>query len=149
MRFRSTFKYATSDFTGISKSSSIKKARLQLAFSKALGLGNAGKVLSLVFELLLKKRKLTMTFKAIRDKQPGYMSEVFKFNHSNMYQLRSNDCKLYLKKPSTEFMKESFSYREASASNDLPTMSSKFNGCNQLSTRSFETLINNYSNALG
>ena len=35
-----------------SKSSSIKKARLRLAFSKALGLGNAGKVLSLVFELL-------------------------------------------------------------------------------------------------
>ena len=53
MRFRSTFKYTTSDFTGISKSSSVEKARLRLAFSKALGLGNAGKVLSLVFELLL------------------------------------------------------------------------------------------------
>ena len=52
MRFRSTLKYATSDFTGISKSSSIKKAVLGLAFSKALGLGNAGKVLRLVFELL-------------------------------------------------------------------------------------------------
>ena len=53
MRFRSTFKYTTSDFTGISKSSSITKARLRLAFSKALGLGNAGQVLSRVFELLL------------------------------------------------------------------------------------------------
>ena len=47
---KSTFKYATSDFTDISKSSSIKKIR-RLAFEKALGLGNAGKVLSLVFEL--------------------------------------------------------------------------------------------------
>ena len=52
MTFGSTFKYATSDFTGISKSSSIKKTRLWLAFSKTLGLGNVGKVLSLVFELL-------------------------------------------------------------------------------------------------
>ena len=53
MRFRSTFKYAISYFTGISKSTSIKKARLRLAFSKTLGLGSARKVLSLVFELLL------------------------------------------------------------------------------------------------
>ena len=52
MRFRSTFKYATSDFTGISKPSSIRKGHLRF-ISKALGLGNAGKVLSLVFELLL------------------------------------------------------------------------------------------------
>ena len=52
MRFRSTFKYANSVFTSISKTSSIKKARLRLVFLKALELGNAGKVLSLVFELL-------------------------------------------------------------------------------------------------
>ena len=58
IRFRSTLKYVTLDFTGISKSSSIKKARLRLAFSKALGLGNAGGVLSLVFELLLTKQGL-------------------------------------------------------------------------------------------
>ena len=32
----------------------IKKARQRLAISKALGLGNAGKVLGLVFELLHK-----------------------------------------------------------------------------------------------
>ena len=42
-------KYATSDFTGISKSTSIKK----VAFLKALGLGNADKVLSCVLEPLL------------------------------------------------------------------------------------------------
>ena len=35
----------TSDFTGISKSSSIEKFRLGLAFSNVVGLGNAGKVL--------------------------------------------------------------------------------------------------------
>ena len=48
LRFKSTFKYARLDFTSISKSSSIRKARLGLAFSKVLGHGNAGKVLSAV-----------------------------------------------------------------------------------------------------
>ena len=38
MRFGSTFKYATSDFAGISMSSSIKKALLRLAFEKLLDL---------------------------------------------------------------------------------------------------------------
>ena len=37
----------TSDFTGISKSSSIEKFRLGLAFSNVVGLGNDGKVLNL------------------------------------------------------------------------------------------------------
>ena len=46
MRFRSTFKYATSDITGA-------RALKRLAFPKALGLGNAGNVLCLVFVLLL------------------------------------------------------------------------------------------------
>ena len=43
LRLRSTFKYATSDFT-------MQKACLR-PFSKALGRGNTGKVLSLVFQL--------------------------------------------------------------------------------------------------
>ena len=38
MRFRSTFKYATSDFTDISKSSSIKKAACGSPFQKLLDL---------------------------------------------------------------------------------------------------------------
>ena len=40
-----------SDFTGISKSSCIKKECLWVAFSKALELSNPGKVLHFVFEL--------------------------------------------------------------------------------------------------
>ncbi len=43
-------------------------------------------------ENILKKREIIMTFKAIQDELPGYMSEMFKFNHNDMYQLRSNDC---------------------------------------------------------
>ena len=62
-------------------------------------------------ENILNKREIIMTFKAIQDELPGYMSEMFTFNHNDMYQLRSNDCKLYLGKPNTDFMKKSFSYR--------------------------------------
>ena len=36
------------------------------------------------------------------------------------YQLRSNDRKLYLKKPKTNYLKNSFSYRGATSWNNLP-----------------------------
>ena len=99
-------------------------------------------------ENILKKREITMTFKAMQDKLPGYMSEMFlRFNHNDIYQLRSNDRNLYLGKPKTDFMKNSFSYRRAFARNDLPN--NVFNGYNELSTRSFKTSINNHFDALG
>ena len=75
------------------------------------------------------------------------MSEMFKINHNDIYQLRSNDRKLYLGKPKTDFMKNSFSFRGAFAWNDLPN--NVVNGYNELSTRSFKTLINNPFDALG
>jgi hypothetical protein len=40
--------------------------------------------------------------------------------HNDTYQLRSNDRKLYLNKPNTNFMKNSFSYRGAVSWNSLP-----------------------------
>jgi hypothetical protein len=90
-------------------------------------------------ENIFRKREIIMTFKAIQNKLPGYMSEMFKFNHNDTYQLRSNDSKLHLGKPKTNFMKKSFSYRGASAWNDLPE--SVVNGSNQLSTRSFNRIL--------
>ena len=36
-------------------------------------------------ENILKKREITMQFKAIQDKLPGYMSEIFKFNRNDSY----------------------------------------------------------------
>jgi hypothetical protein len=76
--------------------------------------------------LSIKKREITMTFKVIQDELPEYMSEMLK--------------------PNTDFMKKSFSYRGASAWNDLPN--NVVNGYNELSIRSFKTLINNHFNAL-
>jgi hypothetical protein len=46
-------------------------------------------------ENIFRKREIIMTFKAIQNKLPGYMSEMFKFNHNDTYQLRSNDSKLH------------------------------------------------------
>ena len=80
-----------------------------------------------------------MTFKAIHDELPGLMSEVFRFNHNDMYQLRSNDCKLYLKKANTDFMKESFSYWGASAFNDLSNNVVKMQWLSKC--KSFKTLM--------
>ncbi len=40
--------------------------------------------------------------------------------HNDTYTLRSNDRKLYLPKPKTNFLKKSFLYRGATAWNNLP-----------------------------
>jgi hypothetical protein len=36
-----------------------------------------------------------------------------------MYPLRSNNCKLYLEKPKTDFMKKSFSYRGSGVASSI------------------------------
>jgi hypothetical protein len=59
-----------------------------------------------------------------------------------MYPLRSNNCKLYLEKPKTDFMKKSFSYRGAASWNNLPN--DVTNNYNELSISNFKTLVNNY-----
>jgi hypothetical protein len=83
-----------------------------------------------------------MTFKALRGKTPNYLSEMFVASHNDMYQLRSNDRKLYLNKPSTNFMKNSFSYRGVVSWNSLPA--EIVDVYDQLSLHSFKTLINHH-----
>ena len=51
LTLRSTFKYATSDLPAFPAPRALKKLACGSPFQKALGVGNAGKVLSLVFEL--------------------------------------------------------------------------------------------------
>ena len=87
-----------------------------------------------------------MTFKALRGLTPKYLSDLFVDCHSDIYQLRSNDLKLYLNKPKTNYLKKSFSYRGAVSWNDLPT--EVVDGYDQLSICSFKTLIKNYYNNL-
>jgi hypothetical protein len=71
-------------------------------------------------EIILKKREHIMTFKALRGETPDYLSDLFVASHNDTYQLRSSDRKLYLNKPNTNLMKNSFSYRGAVSWNSLP-----------------------------
>jgi hypothetical protein len=71
-------------------------------------------------EIILKKHEHIMTFKALRGEMPDYLSDLFVAGHNDTYQLRSNDRKLYLNKPNTNLMKNSFSYRGAVSWNSLP-----------------------------
>ena len=61
-----------------------------------------------------------MSFKALTDRLPTYLQELFiKCNNDNYY-LRSNNSKLALPNPKTNFLKRSFSYRAAQGWNKLP-----------------------------
>ena len=83
-----------------------------------------------------------MTFKALRGLTPNYLSDLFVVSHNTTHQLRSNDRKLYLKKPKTSYLKNSFSYRGATSWNSLPL--EILDQYDQQSTYSFKSLLNNY-----
>ena len=59
----------------------------------------------------LKNRETTMTFKALTNRLPDYVQNFFKKSENCNYSLRSNNIKLSLPKPKTNFLKRSFSYR--------------------------------------
>ena len=69
---------------------------------------------------ILEQREQTMTFKAINKMTPKYLTEMFTMSQNDNYALRSNERKLYLSKPNTNFLKKSFSYRAAVSWNKLP-----------------------------
>ncbi len=68
----------------------------------------------------LNQREEVMVCKALRKMTPTYISDLFHTCHNDTYTLRSNDRKLYLPKPKTNFLKKSFLYRGATAWNNLP-----------------------------
>ena len=67
----------------------------------------------------LKNRETTMTFKALTNRLPDYVQNFFKKSENCNYSLRSNNIKLSLPKPKTNFLKRSFSYRAAQGWNEL------------------------------
>ena len=68
----------------------------------------------------LKRREIIMSFKAVTDRLPTYLQELFSKCNNDNYYLRSNNSKLALPKPKTNFLKRSFSYRAAQGWNELP-----------------------------
>ena len=61
-----------------------------------------------------------MTLKALMEQLPSYLTKLFSKCENENYHLRSNNTKLFQLKPSTNFIKRSFSYRAAKAWNELP-----------------------------
>jgi hypothetical protein len=51
---------------------------------------------------------------------PNYISQLFHTCENSDYDLRSNNLKLPQRKPKTNFLKNSFSYRGAAAWNNIP-----------------------------
>ena len=90
---------------------------------------------------ILEQREQTMTFKAINKMTPKYLTEMFTMSQNDNYALRSNERKLHLSKPNTNFLKKSFSYRAAVSWNKLPNEILEEH--EHLSLNQFKTLIKN------
>ena len=70
-------------------------------------------------EVDLKNRETVMTFKVLTGQGPDYLQQLFTECNNDNYSLRSNNTKLALPKPRTNFLKRSFSYRAAMSWNEL------------------------------
>ena len=92
------------------------------------------------------KRDLTMMFKILKNMAPNYLTTMFRKRDNSNYSLRSNNLKLSLLKPKTDFLKRSF-YRGAIAWNSLPSEFLHEVDKSQ-SYLSFRNLLNNYYNML-
>jgi hypothetical protein len=92
---------------------------------------------------LMDKRDLTMMFKVLKNMAPNYLTILFRKCDNSNYSLRSNNLKLSLPKPKTEFLKRSFSYRGAVAWNGLPSELLRVVD-EPRSISSFRSLINNF-----
>jgi hypothetical protein len=93
------------------------------------------------------KRDLTMMFKVLKNMAPNYLTILFRKCDNYNYPLRSNNLKLSLPKPKTEFLKRSFSYRGAVAWNGRPSELLRVVD-EPRSISSFRSLINNYFKTL-
>ena len=60
-----------------------------------------------------------MMYKTMIDLAPEYLQSIFSRSHS-AYNLRNSEGKLSLSKPSTNYLKRSFSYTGAMLWNNLP-----------------------------
>ena len=90
----------------------------------------------LPLEELLKQREVIMTFKILTGRSPQYLEKLFSISKNDNYNLKSNQTKLKLPKPKTNFLKRSFSYRAAKSCNELPSGTTQ--NYNNLSILSFK-----------
>ena len=82
-----------------------------------------------------------ITFKSLKGMSPEYMTQMFSVSENQIYQLRHNHQKLYLRKPKTNFLKRSFSYRAAASWNQLLMEKLPLTKLPETSIGSFKRLI--------
>jgi hypothetical protein len=70
---------------------------------------------------LMDKQDRTMMFKVLKNIAPNYLTIMFRKCDNSNYSLRSNNLKLSLPKPITDFLKRIISYRGTVAWNSLPS----------------------------
>ena len=66
-----------------------------------------------------RNKKALMMYKTMNDLAPEYLQSLFSQRHS-AYNLRNSEGRLTLSKPSTNYLKRSFSYSGAMLWNNLP-----------------------------
>ena len=105
----------------------------------------------LPLEELLKQREIIMAFKILSGRSPRYLEKLFSVSQNDNYNLRSNQTKLKLPKPKTNFLKRSFSYRAAKSWNELqvkpPQVTTIFQFCRSngnYSIHIFQPIVNSY-----
>ena len=90
---------------------------------------------------ILKKPESIMTFKSLKGMAPENMTEMFSIPENRTHQLRHNYQKLYLPKPKTNFLKQSFPYRGAVLWNQVIAEKLPLTKIPETSIRSFKKLI--------
>ena len=73
----------------------------------------------IVLYFLLKFNRVNWLLQSLTNRLPGYVQNFFTKCENINYSLRSNNVKLSLPKPRTNFLKRSFSYRAAQGWNEL------------------------------
>ena len=62
-----------------------------------------------------------MMFKVLKGMAPDYLKTLFHVCNNTSYSFRTNNLKINLPKPYTNFLKKSFAYRGAASWNKLPS----------------------------
>ena len=143
------FNYCSTIWHDGNKLHAEKLLKLQKRAARVITSSGYDKRSSEIFQMLnwakiqsiLKKRELMITFKSLKGMAPEYMTQMFSVSENQIYQLRHNHQKLYLRKPKTNFLKRSFSYRAAASWNQLLMEKLPLTKLPETSIGSFKRLI--------
>ena len=143
------FNYCSTIWHDGNKLHAEKLLKLQKRAARVITSSGYDKRSSEIFQMLnwakiqsiLKKRELMITFKSLKGMAPEYMTQMFSVSENQIYQLRHNHQKLYLRKPKTIFLKRSFSYRAAASWNQLLMEKLPLTKLPETSIGSFKRLI--------